>query len=114
MPFLRLQTNQTLNEEEKAALCKLMSECIAERLGKSEDYVMVSVDADSTMTFAATDRPCAFLELKSIGLSTDNTGDLSKHICQMIQQNLGVGPDRIYIEFSDVDRALWGWNGKTF
>ncbi len=113
MPYLTIRTNQTLNEEEKSAVCRLASECIAERLGKSEAYVMVSVDTDIAMTFAATDRPCAFVELKSIGLPAGAIADLSKHMCQMIEKNLGVASERVYIEFSDVDRTFWGWNGKT-
>jgi hypothetical protein len=27
---------------------------------------------------------------------------------------LEVAPDRIYIEFTNADGALWGWNGTTF
>lgn len=114
MPYLKLQTNQVLSEEEKTALCKIASDCIAQNLEKSKDYVMVSIHSDAVMTFADSDEPCAFVEMKSIGLPAERTFELSRHICDLIQQNIGVPPERTYIEFSDAERSMWGWNGKTF
>lgn len=114
MPYLKLQTNQVLSEDEKIALCKIASECVAHSLQKSEKYVMVTIQSDMAMTFAASDRPCAFVELKSIGLPTERASELSANICDLIQQNIGVPPERTYIEFSDAQRSMWGWSGKTF
>jgi phenylpyruvate tautomerase PptA (4-oxalocrotonate tautomerase family) len=114
MPYLKLQTNQVLSEEEKAALCKIASECIAQSLEKSKNYVMVVIQSDMAMIFADGDEPCAFVELKSIGLPAEKILALSRNICELIQQNIGVPPERTYIEFSDAERSMWGWNGKTF
>lgn len=113
MPYLKLQTNQSLTDDEKTGLCKIVSECMAQTLGKSERFVMVSVEADINMTFAASDEPCAFVELKSIGLTAHQTTDLSASICDMLQTNIGVSPQRTYIEFSDAERTMWGWDRKT-
>ncbi len=114
MPYLKLQTNQVLSDEEKIALCKIASECIAQSLGKSNNYVMVTIQSDMAMTFADSDAPCAFAELKSLGLPVEKTETLSGHICELIQRNIGVLPERTYIEFCDAERSMWGWNGKTF
>ncbi len=114
MPYLKLQTNQVLSDEEKTALCKIASECIAQSLEKSNNYVMVTIQSEMAMTFAGGDEPCAFVELKSIGLRNDRTLELSQNICGLLQQNIGVSPERTYIEFCDAERAMWGWNGKTF
>lgn len=114
MPFFRLQTNQILSEDEKTALCNISSECIAQCLEKSEEYVMVTIQSGMTMSFAAQDKPCALVELKSIGLPVEKTSELSLHICEMVQRNIGVAPERIYIEFSDVAREMWGRNCTTF
>lgn len=114
MPYLKLQTSQVLSQEEKVALCKIASECIAQSLEKSKNYVMVTIQSDMAMTFADGDEPCAFVELKSIGLPVGRTLELSRNICDLIQQNIGVPPERTYIEFSDAERSMWGWKGKTF
>ncbi len=114
MPYLKLQTNQVLSRDEKAALCEIASECVAQSLEKSKNYVMVTIQSDMAMTFANGDGPCAFVELKSIGLPAERTLELSRNICDLIQHNIGVPPERTYIEFSDTERAMWGWNGKTF
>jgi hypothetical protein len=39
---------------------------------------------------------------------------LSKALCQELCAGLGVPAERIYIEFTNADGALWGWNGGTF
>ncbi len=39
---------------------------------------------------------------------------MSQDFCQEIESTLGVSSDRIYIEFNDAQRHLWGWNGSTF
>ncbi|MEE8343261.1 MAG: phenylpyruvate tautomerase MIF-related protein [Gammaproteobacteria bacterium] len=39
---------------------------------------------------------------------------MSQALCGLMQQELGVAQDRVYVEFSDVPRKMWGWNGGTF
>jgi hypothetical protein len=66
------------------------------------------------MRFAGSNDPLAYLELKSIGLPTDRTTEFSQTLCDTLSQQLQIPTDRIYIEFSDAERHLWGWNGATF
>jgi phenylpyruvate tautomerase PptA (4-oxalocrotonate tautomerase family) len=90
------------------------SSLVAQKLGKPERYVMVAVDPPVPMLFAGTDEPAVFMELKSIGLSESQTPELSSALCQLAHDTLGVDQDRIYIEFADAPRKMWGWNGATF
>ena len=64
--------------------------------------------------FAGSEAPLAFLELKSQGLSSDQTSDLSATLCALMQQELAINADRIYIEFAAPERAMFGWNKGTF
>jgi hypothetical protein len=66
------------------------------------------------MLFAGTDEPLAYLELKSIGLPQSITATASQTLCELITGETGVATNRIYIEFTDAPRHLWGWNGGTF
>lgn len=114
MPLLRILTNQTLDEPLQRDLPRLAAQRVAALLGKPERYVMVSLEYNRAMLFAGTDAPLAYLELKSIGLPTARTGELSRSLCELVGQELGIAADRIYIEFANADGALWGWDGGTF
>ncbi len=114
MPFLRIQTNQHLSDSEASALAARASVVVAEQLGKPERYVMISVEANPAMQFAGTNAPLAYLELKSIGLPESRTADMSRALCGMMTSATGIEADRIYIEFTDAPRKMWGWNNGTF
>jgi phenylpyruvate tautomerase len=114
MPFLRIQTNQPMSDTEAHLLAARASAVVAEQLGKPERYVMISVESNPGMQFAGTDAPLAYLELKSIGLPQSLTTDTSRALCGMMTSAIGIEPDRIYIEFTDAPRKMWGWNNGTF
>ncbi|MDH5228545.1 MAG: phenylpyruvate tautomerase MIF-related protein [Gammaproteobacteria bacterium] len=64
MPLLSLQTNIQLNTEQQQEFLLLASKTMAEILGKPESYVMVSVQANIAMSFAASTEACAYIEFK--------------------------------------------------
>lgn len=66
------------------------------------------------MLFGGSDEPTAYLELKSIGLPQEATTALSGALCDLISEHLEISKDRIYIEFANAERKMWGWNGATF
>jgi len=114
MPFLKIQTNQPLTEASAKSLAEKASGRVAELLGKPESYVMVTVETNAAMQFAGSDDPLAYLELKSIGLPKSITASASRVLCDLVAAETGVDAGRIYIEFSDAPRQMWGWNGATF
>jgi phenylpyruvate tautomerase PptA (4-oxalocrotonate tautomerase family) len=114
MPLLRIQTNSELPREQQRALLASASRLVAHQLGKPERYVMITMEHNPAMLFAGEDEPLAYLELKSIGLLADATGSLSRALCELVQEGLGISPERVYIEFSDAAPEMWGWNGGTF
>lgn len=114
MPYLLLRTNQHTEHDSGQRLLTRLSATTAQLLGKPERYVMVSLEQGQAMLFAGDDAPCAYLELKSIGLPEDRTAELSATLCELIQAELGIPQERIYIEFADAARHMWGWNGTTF
>ncbi len=114
MPLLKIHTNQPLDDAAQTALLQKASAKVAELLGKPERYVMITLDAGQAMLFAGNNAPLAYLELKSIGLPDDATASLSAALCQLISEELAIAQDRIYIEFTNAGRHLWGWDGHTF
>lgn len=114
MPLLRIQANLDPDPERRRALLGAASQLVATELGKPERYVMVSLEPNPDMLFGGEDAPLAYLELKSIGLPEANTTALSEALCGLMEERLGIAKDRVYIEFADAERHLWGWNGGTF
>ncbi|MGD9000474.1 MAG: phenylpyruvate tautomerase MIF-related protein [Granulosicoccaceae bacterium] len=114
MPYLAVKTNISISDDDKKALLATLSSVAAEELGKPERYVMVLVEDNAAMLFAGSDAPLAYLEMKSIGLPEAITPDLSTALCNVVHKQLGINKDRVYIEFSDAPRKMWGWDGKTF
>jgi phenylpyruvate tautomerase PptA (4-oxalocrotonate tautomerase family) len=114
MPLLKIQTNTPMDAEKMKALAVSASRAVADMLGKPERYVMVSVEANPAMVFAGSDDPLAYLELKSIGLPGNKTGEFSATLAALLGQHLALPADRVYIEFADAPRTMWGWDGGTF
>ncbi len=114
MPLLKIQTNQAVDADAQKALITRASQQVANMLGKPERYVMVSLEYNPSMLFGGSDAPLAYLELKSIGLPEAKTAAFSEALAGLLRDELGLSADRIYIEFADAPRAMWGWNGATF
>jgi phenylpyruvate tautomerase len=114
VPYLTIQTNQNFDNNLVKPLLKQASQTVAELLGKPENYVMVALPPAVPMLFAGSDEPAAYLELKSIGLPQEATTSLSNALCALVNDHLGIAKERVYIEFANAERSMWGWNGKTF
>ena len=114
MPLLKIQTSVKEIENSLFILRKLSSE-IAQIIGKPESYIMTSMENSIDMTFAGSEEPSCYVEVKSIGgLDSDNIKSISESICNILQKEIGVASNRTYIYFEDVQPHLWGWDKRTF
>jgi phenylpyruvate tautomerase PptA (4-oxalocrotonate tautomerase family) len=114
MPLIKIQTSNPKPSDVDSFL-KSLSASLAKHLGKPESYVMTALEGEVPMTFGGTTEPVCFVEIKNIGTMTPvQTKAMSADFCETIAQVLGVPQNRIYIEFNDAQRHLWGWNGSTF
>jgi phenylpyruvate tautomerase len=116
MPLIKIQSS--VNTPEKVTvdnLLKSLSAKLAKHLNKPESYVMTAFESDIPMTFGGTLEPVCYVEIKSIGkMKPEQTKAMSADFCQQIESELGVPANRIYLEFADSERHLWGWNKGTF
>jgi len=112
MPYLHVRTNTIVPDH--ARFLSVCSSTVAQALGKPESYVMVEISDNRPMMFAGTEAPLAFLEMKSLGLTSDQTAAMSATLCSLLQQELAINANRIYIEFAAPERAMFGWNKGTF
>jgi len=112
MPVLHIHTNISIDDQPD--FLAQASTMIAEALGKPESYVMILFSECKLISFAGTQEPTAFVELKSLGLNDSQTSDLSEKLCLFLGTTLNIDSSRIYIEFSAPERAMFGWNKSTF
>ena len=114
MPLLKLETTVALPEDKRKALLASLSKAVAETIGKPEQYVMVTV-GQAAMLMSGKASDAAFVDIRSIGgLTGDVNRKLSQQVCQLLNASLGVPPDRVYLNFTEVEAGNWGWNGSTF
>jgi phenylpyruvate tautomerase len=116
MPLLYVVTSAPHPAPEaREALSRGLSALLSRELGKAEQWVMVALAPRVEILFAGSSSPALYAELKNVGvLDQARREALSKVLCATLGRGFGVPPERIYLEFSDVDGAHWGWNGETF
>lgn len=84
-------------------------------MGKSLDFVMVLIESGVQISFGREAGPVAYIEVKNVGeLASGVTTKLSQRLSALVECELSIPKDRIYIEFQESKRQHWGWNGKTF
>ena len=112
MPFIQINTSSKSVVENEDLLQKDISKLVADLTGKPENYVMTLIKLDNRMTFAGSDEPCCFIQVKSIG--SLNPSSMSRSLCDLIASKTNININRVYIEFTDVKSSNWGFNGSTF
>jgi phenylpyruvate tautomerase len=114
MPLLKLETTVVVPEDKRKGLLTSLSKAVAGTIGKPEQYVMVTL-SQAAMVMSGKPGDAAFVDIRGIGgLSGDVNRKLSQQVCKLLTDSLGISPDRVYLNFTDVDASNWGWNGSTF
>ena len=114
MPLLKLQINVSVAQAKHAELLTGMSKLVAHAIGKPEQYVMVTVE-EGPILMSGKDGPAAFADVRCIGgLDGKVNREISQNICVLLNKTLGISANRVYVNFTDIAPANWGWNGSTF
>jgi phenylpyruvate tautomerase PptA (4-oxalocrotonate tautomerase family) len=114
MPYFKIETNRELDDVARETFLSGAARFAANLLGKPEESVMVSLMPTASMRFQANENPCAYVEFKSIGLSREKCPEYAKAIGEYLESALGIAPQRSYIEFTDIDPKMFGWDKSTF
>ena len=114
MPLIRLTTSATAPAEKLQAVLASLSKIAAETIGKPEQYVMAA-GGTGVMLMSGQSGPAALVEVRSIGgLGPDVNQRLSRKVTDLLGQALGIAPERVFLNFTDVPPSDWGWRGETF
>ncbi len=91
MPYLKLSTNVSISKQQSRQLLTELSQLMASETGKSERYVMIELVGEKAMSFSGNSEPLAYLECKSIGLTTEQAKLLSPSLCNTLKNSLQLG-----------------------
>jgi len=111
MPYLSIHTNQEIKSE---SVISEISSFMAGLLSKPERAMMVSLSTSIPMIFAGQATPTAFVQLKSIGLTAEQSKEIAPKMNTFFGSILDISEDRIYIDMQDIDRKMFAFKGSTF
>jgi len=110
MPYLNIKTNQTV----KQSVISEVSSFMAKLLNKPETAMMVAIDDGVNMMHAGQSLATAFVQLKSIGLTTEQCKEIAPQMNTFFSSVLDVPEDRIYIDMQAIDKRMFASRGTTF
>ncbi|MCX6998616.1 MAG: phenylpyruvate tautomerase MIF-related protein [Kiritimatiellaeota bacterium] len=114
MPFIHVNANVGLPEQQQQALLAALSRTLAEVTHKPESYCLAMYTRAAAL-FAGQPGPAAFVDVRGIGgLTREVNQQLTEHVGAQLKKALGVPPNRLYLTFTEVPADRWGWNGKLF
>lgn len=116
MPLAKIYTTEDFELSDFDKVSKSISGILSSVLKKSVDYIMCVYPKSHYQSFANNSLdPSIYVEIKNVGvLSPEVTSELTEKLTSILIENTEAPASRIYIEFQNSERHMWGWNGKTF
>lgn len=114
MPLVKIYTNQKINEEELHGLLVELTHLLSAWLNKPSHFVQIIIETDVKMAFAGTFEPTLFGEIRTLGLTEEKIRLVTATLTDWFKKKLSIRSDRIFLNFFDLQRTQWGWNGTTF
>ncbi|OWZ10171.1 hypothetical protein PHMEG_00017020 [Phytophthora megakarya] len=112
MPNVQVTSNVPSSGVDKTKAMAAISKGLATAMDKSEQVVMVHLNLDTPMMFQASEAPCAFIHLRSIGkVDAQHNPTTASVLTEIVSQELNVPKDRIFMNIDDVQRSNWAKGG---
>ncbi|KAM4709772.1 macrophage migration inhibitory factor [Discoglossus pictus] len=114
MPIFAISTNVSRDAVPENLLSDLTQQ-LAKATGKPAEYIAVHIQTDQLMSFGGSTDPCAIGSLHSIGkIGGPQNKNYTKLLSETLTKHLHIPPERVYINYCDMNPANVGWNGSTF
>ncbi|MEF9934065.1 MAG: phenylpyruvate tautomerase MIF-related protein [Clostridium sp.] len=116
MPYIDSSFSGKLTTKHSEILKTKLGKAIEILPGKSEQWLFLKFKDGERLYFQGEElNNGALVEIKMIGSkSRDEKEALTKEICNIYNECLGIDPKHIYIIFSEVSTDNFGWNGELF
>ena len=112
MPFIDTRVTVKLTEEKKEKLKEEYGKVIS-LIHKPESYLMCGFTDEYSLYFAGEKvEKGAFVSVDVFGEVNPACEQLTAEISRILETELGIPPNRIYIKHHGVPD--WGWSGRNF
>ncbi len=114
MPYINLKTTKKVDNEKCEKIKTAFGKAIETFPGKTEAWLMVGIDDGCKLWFRGdASADSAIVDVELLGsASKDICEKMTSVLCDIINRELNILPDRIYIKYKEYDK--WGWNGGNF
>ena len=114
MPFIRTTTNVSVSDSAAEKIRQQLGQAIRLIPGKSEQWLMITLEPGCTVYFRGDkEEPAAFVQVGIYGKASAKAyDDLTGAVTGILQEELCIPPDRIYIQYAET--PYWGYNGRNF
>ena len=110
MPFIIARVNTPVTHEQEIAIKSRLGQAIESVPGKSEEYLMVGIEADYHFYLRGAEQKAAYIEVSIFGNEAHLGYDtLSAEITETMEQELHIPPENVYIKYDDI--KAWSVNG---
>ncbi|XP_057706398.1 macrophage migration inhibitory factor-like [Corythoichthys intestinalis] len=114
MSIFVVNTSVTKDKLSEALLSEATKE-LTKVMSKPAQFIAVHFHADQIIMIGGNADPSAICYFQSIEkLSCDEIKKYSKMLCGLVHKQLGISPERIYINFVDMDACNVACNNTTF
>jgi phenylpyruvate tautomerase len=114
MPLARLTVSVEVPNDQREILLAAVSAIVVKATGKPEAYMMVTL-GECEIFMGGKRAPAAYLDVRGIGgLTPGVNARIAREVGDLLEKELRIALGNVYITFTDVAAANWGWNGGTF
>ena len=112
MPFINTKTNIFVSKEKEESIKTKLGGAIS-LIGKSESWLMLNFEDNMKMYFRGENNtPMAMVSVDLYGrASRDSYDSLTNEITKILNEELNIETDKIYVKYAEVDTG--GWNGNN-
>ncbi len=113
MPFISTTTSVSVSPETAEKIKSRFGKAIEVFPGKSENWLMLSINDKNKMFFRGESGDCAYIEVSVFGsVSRTSAEKMASLATSIISEELSIAPDRIYVKFEGAEN--WSWQGNLF
>lgn len=113
MPFINTKVTTEITKEKEEIIKAELGKAIT-LIGKGEAYLMLGFEDNCRLWLGGkNDADMAFVEVSLLGhITKENAGKLTAAICDIMEKELGISGDKVYVKYSETD--LWGFDSFMF
>lgn len=111
MAIVRFETNIGVPDDRAKIISQNLTKAVARIAGEPESEVKVGIVGNRNMLMAKDNESLAHVEINSVDLPKERAGELTRAICPVIEEALGIPDSKIYIAVVSRRSTMWRVNG---